>query len=330
MKEKFTPGNVEGGSDMHDLRKFIEEVTSTLEYQRIDPTNFIGLTQTFKGKQEVLFSEAEVRDDVSKVDAKMAGIKRKRQDVEGHQREADMDADFVEIMIPQAIRELGWMGDNVRVINPTLYDDLFRGIDMAIQMTPNEVVEDERSVRCLGFSVDFTISHTEAKKKMFDEIVQITQGRIPSMKYFEAEIITKDGPKKIRLKNFKMPKVIVSCTGEALKEAEEDFLAYESDKGNAVVKEKASQNPLRFHFIKEALAQMRFLIKLAERVGNARAKEVYGASLAAFEEVIREQGIDEAKLEAMSKGIPGLVSKEFDLDANGGQFLAILKTFASQ
>jgi hypothetical protein len=331
MKEKLTADNItEGVGDMQDLRRFIEEVESNPEYRRIDPADFIGVTHSFKGRDEVLFPEGEIKDDISRVDVKMSDIRRKMGDVDGHQKESDMAADFVETMIPQAIRELGWMGDSVRVINPSLYDDLYRGIDMAVQMMPDKVVEDERFVRCMGFSVDFTISHLEAKKKIFDEMVQIAQGKIPSMKYFMAKILTKAGPKEIKLKNFKMPKIIISCTGEVLEEAKEDFLAYEGDKDDLEVKEKASKNPLRYHFIREALAQMRFFIKLAGKVDNPRAREVYSANLVAFESAIKDQEIDEGELEQKLKNIPSLIGKEFDLDANGGQFILILKAFAKQ
>jgi len=331
MYEKYSTDKTKNtSSDSGELLTFIDQIESNPDNKRIDPSEFIGLTTNYGGQKVVLFTEEVVKNDLLAVEQKLTQIKKSMAELSDSQREANITADFVETMIPQAIKELGWLGDQVKVIHPSLYDDFFRGIDMAIQILPDKEIVDERDMRCLGFSIDFTISRKEAETKFFNEMISIVLGRIPAMKYFATKFRTKEGEKEIKLKDFKIPRVIMTCTGQALEEAKEDFLKFEDDNKNQAVIERVSNNPLRFHFINETLSQLRFFTVLAEKVGNFRARDIYENSLRAFEVAVSEIGFDSNTVIEKTRNIPSLISKNFDLDANNGQMLEIVKTMATQ
>ncbi len=58
-------------------------------------------------------------------------------------------------------------------------------------------------------------------------MLAIAKGKVPSMKYFKTDIQTSKGPMEIKLKNFKLPKVIMSCPKEIMDQSKEDLLNFE-------------------------------------------------------------------------------------------------------
>ncbi len=58
--------------------------------------------------------------------------------------------------------------------------------------------------------------------------------------------------------------------------------------------------------------------------------ETYTESLKSFKEILREQGIDQKVLDAKVGRFPGLIGKNFDLDANNGQMFQILREMSKQ
>lgn len=308
-KEKHVRG------ELAEIDSAIEQIEHAPENKAIDPKDFIGVS---------FFTKDEVERDLKLVEEKERKIKSQK--LSEQQIDIERTAHFVETVIPEAIKKLGWLGEKVKVIKPSRYDDLFRGIDNVVQILPEKEIENEKWIRCIGFSMDFTISRKEAQEKAFEEILAIAKGKVPSMKYFKTEIMTSKGEMEIKLKNFKLPKVIMSCPQEIMNESKEDLLNFETNPEDTEAKTIAENTPLRFYFIKEALAQLDFFADLANRFENKAAKEVYRDSRESFKEILEEQGIDEKVLAEKIGRFPGLIGKEFDLDANGGQFLEILKT----
>ncbi len=316
-----------GGSkeiDLEDIISAIEKMEGLPENQRINPEDFKNVKKLVAGKETDLFSLSEIEVDQNKVEEKRARILSQRENLPGGQKNANAVANFVEVAVPEAIRKLGWLGDKIKVIRPSLYDDYFRGIDNVIQMLPEEVIEGEEDLRCIGFSIDFTISEDEAKNKVFGIMLEIARGGIPSIKYFSADIMTKDGPKSLMLKEFKIPKIVMSCPHKILSKSEEDLLSFENNPDDAGAKNKAEETPLRYYFIRESLSQLRFLTDLAGRMGNKEAKGVYQKSLDSFMKILEDMGIDEDTLNKKIGKISGLINK-FNLDAENGQLLQILK-----
>lgn len=327
MSEKYISdrGAKKVGSDADGLRQFIDEIESDPDNYRIDPLDFVGLKAYFGGQETVLFSREEVEADLARVEEKKQSILREKEKLSEEQLEKRITAEFVETMIPVAIKEMGWIGDRVRVIHPTLFDDFFRGVDMAVQINPEKEIRSEREMRCLGFSVDFTISRDEAKKKFFGELLAIARGELPEMKYFSTKFETSLGTREIKLKSFKIPKIILTCNGAPLDDAKEDFMAYEDDPDNSTVKERVNNNPLRYFFIKETLRQLEIFVKIADKLGNERVGDFYYKSLTAFRDMISDLGFTQAFLDEKTKLLPSLVEKDFDPDSNGGQILALIK-----
>jgi hypothetical protein len=274
-----------------------------------------------------LFTKAHIDHDIKDVENKRREILEQKVNLSEYQKSRDKIAEFVEVSIPEAIRNLGWLGENVNVIRPSDWDDYFRGIDNVVQMLPDEIIEDENDLKCIGFSIDFTISEKSALDKVFEASLAIARGKVPSMQYFSADIKTKDGDKNIKLRDFKIPRIIMSCPDDVLNKSKNDLLNYEKNPDDENIKEKAKDCVLRYHFIKETLSQLEFFSDLSSKLGNTEAEKVYSESLEIFKELIEEQGIDEKLIKEKTGGVKGLIGA-FDLEANNGQWIEILKVMA--
>ncbi len=304
--------------DLEMIETTVEEIKNRPENRRIDPKDFY---------ESGLFSKKLIDHDIEDVEVKQKEILNQKAGMSEYQKSRNKIAEFVEVSIPEAIRNLGWLGENVNVIRPSDWDDYFRGIDNVVQMFPDEIIEDENDLKCIGFSIDFTISEKSALDKVFEASLAIARGKVPSMQYFSADIKTKDGDKNIKLRDFKIPRIVMSCPDDVLNKSKNDLLNYEKNPDDENIKEKAKDCVLRYHFIKETLSQLVFFTELAEKLGNTAARDVYNSSLESFKMIVEEQGIDDDLIEEKTGKISGLVGN-FDLEANHGQWIEILKVMA--
>ncbi len=234
-------------------------------------------------------------------------------------------ANYVEIAVPEAIRQLGWLGDNVKVIRTSEYDDLFNGVDSVVQMVPKSIVENVTDLKTIGFSIDFTISPEGAGIKAFNLAVSIAEGKIPLVKYFSTDIMTKEGiTKNVKIRDFKIPKIIMSCSNQVLRRSQADLLKFEENPGDAEAKENAQDTVLRYHFIRQTLKQLEFFIGVAKEFGNTGAESLYQGSLESFKGIIAGLGITNEVLNEKLSGIKG-GTEDFDLHANNGQYIEWVK-----
>ena len=276
-----------------------------------------------------LFTKEHIDHDIEDEESDTKEFTEQKKRLSPHQRERMKIAEFVEVSIPEAIKNLGWLGEKVKVIRPSKWDDYKRGIDNVIQMLPEEVVEDEKDLKCIGFSIDFTISEKSTIDKAFEVSLAIARGKVPSMQYFSTSIKTKDGEKDIKIRDFKIPRIIMSCPDEILNKSKNDLLNYEKNPDDEKSVEKAKDSALRYHFIRETLSQLEFFANLSDEVKNEAAGKIYRDSLEQFTKIIDEQGIDDEMIKEKTGRSKGLISA-FDLEANDGQWLKILKYMAAQ
>lgn len=301
--------------NLDEIRSIIEKRESLPENKRIDPNDF---------RNNEAFPINMIKGDLEEVEEKRKRILEQKSRLSKDQIDANTIANLVEVAVPEAIRNLGWLGDKVKVIRPSLYDDYFRGIDNIVQMLPEEKIEDEKDLKCMGFSIDFTISDEEAQKKAFEAMLAIARGKIPSIKYFSTDIMTKKGKRNVKIRDFQIPRIIMSCPHKILKESQDDLMNYEKNPNDDEAKDNAKDTTLRYYFIRESLSQLKFFADLAERMENNGAKKVYEDSLESFEKIIDEEGLDDKTLGEKVGKTSGLIGA-FDLDANDGQLIKILK-----
>ncbi len=319
----------EEGINLEEVKSAIEKIVNSPENKRIDLNYFRDVKKIIDGKEIYVFPVEMLKADIKEVGDKTRWIKKQKAQLSDKERNANAVAEFVEVAIPETIRKLKWLGDKIKVIRPSLYDDYFNGIDNVIQMLPDEIVENENDIKCIGFSIDFTISDEQAEKKMIDAILDIVSGKVPLMKYFNTDIKTKHGYKNIKIRDFQIPKIIMSCPHKILSESQDDLLNFEKNPNDIDIKNKAENTSLRYYFIRETLSQLKFFSALAEKVGNIAAKILYENALHSFEEMIENQGINESVLDKKVGKISGTVGK-FDLEADDGKIIEIFKVMAAQ
>ena len=318
--EKAYKKELAGTSEIGKLADIIEQIESKPENLSINPRDFNGVS---------FFTQDEIERDLYLVEEKRNKI-QKNQDKSEEMTNALITANFVEAMVPEAIRSLEWLGNKVRVIKPSLYDDYYRGIDNVLQILPEDVIENEKWIRCIGFSMDFTISKEDAEKKAFDLMIALTKGVVPSMKYFKTDVVTTHGPMEIKLKNFKLPRIIMFCPKEIMNESKEQLLNYQTNTDSTDARETAKDCDLKYHFIRESISQLEFFAKLSGIVGNDTAQKVYSDSLISFRQILLEQGITDEIVSNRAGKYPGLIGKSFDINANGGQLIKMLKALSTQ
>lgn len=328
-----------------ELMALVRKIESDPENQRINPSDFVDHTARISGREVNLFPAAEVRADMERVAQWQKTLTAKYEEEEVVVQETGAKAALIESMLPQLVKELSWLGDRVKVINSSLYDDYFNKIDGAIQLLPDREIRDEKDIRCVGFSTDFTLSAEEARKKIFEQAVFLCQGRLPRMKYFRTDIETSAGPKTIKLKDFKMPRVILACSGKVVDDSIDDFAAYEHNQEDVAVRERLDNGDLKFYFIREIVAQLDFFVKLtqkfieAERSGGndtvlldryQRIIDMYSTAYRELLDIISGLGYDLESVREKTKSIPSPTDR-FDLNtATGNQLLEIVKTMAKQ
>lgn len=347
-KENLSTISTEG---MHvagqELLALIEKVESDPENQRINPVDFIDYSTIIRGREINLFPRAEVVADIKRVEELQKTLTRKYEKggEQVDQKENDARAALVESMLPQLIRELEWLGNRVRVINSSLYDDYFNKIDGAVQLLPDREIRDERDIRCVGFSMDFTLSLQEAHKKMFEQAVFLCQGRLPRMKYFRTNIDTSAGPRTIMLRDFKMPRIILACSGKVIDDSVDDFAAYEEGKDDPNIKERLNDCDLKYYFIRETLSQLNLFKELIGRFiametaeGNdpvliekyRRMLAIYSDASEQLTGITDSLGYDTDSIREKIKHIPSPTDK-FDLGTKEGkQLLDIVRIMSKQ
>lgn len=288
-------------SILNEMSSVTENIEKKPGNQPISPTNFIG---------EKFYTKEEIERDLQLVARTKAGFEK-----------SNIPAKFVEKALPDASRI--WFGKNVKIIVPSEFDDIFNGIDNVIQILPDKIVKNEKDIRCIGFSVDFTTSLVQGQNKMFEESLAIYNGKIPFMKYFMTDIATLDGVKEIKLKNFKLPRIIMSCPEEVMSQSQTDLFNFENNPDDISAKEEVNNSKLKFYYIREVLNQLTFFSELAKRLQKEEISSIYNKSLESFKHIMKEQGISEEIMQDKLGDTPSL-GAGFDLDADEGRFIKLL------
>jgi hypothetical protein len=312
--------------DLKEVRSIIEKRESLPENKRIDPNDFRNsyIKLNVNGKEIDAFPLNMIKGDLEDVERMKKEIIDQKSQLSEFQINANTVANFVEMAVPEAIKNLGWLGEDVKVIRPSLYDDYFNGVDNIIQMSSNEILESGEKGKYIGLSIDFTISEDQSMGKVWDNALLIAQGKMSQVKYFSTDIKTKHGIENVKIRDLQLPKIIMSCPHKILSKSQEDLLNFEKDSSDNDTREKAKDTVLKYHFIKETISQLKFFAEIAKRFKNINAENSYNTSLNDFIELIREQGITDEILDEKVGDIQSLSSR-IDLDASDSLYIRMLR-----
>jgi hypothetical protein len=95
--------------------------------------------------------------------------------------EAVVQAEILEAMIYDLVRNQKWFGANASAILPSAYDDLFLGNDMILEH------KHEGLSSYSGVGIDITIGETSFMNKVADTKARIRKGQLGRVKYFKSE-----------------------------------------------------------------------------------------------------------------------------------------------
>ena len=91
-------------------------------------------------------------------------------------------ADILEAILFEHIEQSNWLGDGVRTIKTSRYDDLKNGVDLIV-----EFAETMDQFLHMGLAVDVTFGETKLKVKIQEVKNAILKGSLTKIKYFESE-----------------------------------------------------------------------------------------------------------------------------------------------
>lgn len=283
MQEKL-PSNIQNPEAV-EVEQLIVKIESEPGNSRIDPRDFIDLFD----------DPNEIENDIASSERLLKLYKDNAELLGEREKVMTVDANFVETMVPEAIKRIGWLG-RVKVIRPSLYDDFVRHIDTIVQIQEKEIAETVEDLRCLGFSIDFTISPTEAKENVLKIAEEIKRGFCPSAKYFKTEFKTKRGVEVIKLKNFKMPRIVIACDKEMMEDTKDKFIEYIHSPDDNKKKQEVQNCNMKYLFIHEAMVQLEYFGKIASLAGNEVVASKHVEVLASLKRIIAEQGINNNNL----------------------------------
>jgi hypothetical protein len=94
--------------------------------------------------------------------------------------EALVQAEILEAMIFDLIKNHNWFGNNASAILPSAYDDLFLGNDMILEHRSGDFTSYS------GVGIDITIGENSFVKKIEDTKRRISKGQLGKVKYFKS------------------------------------------------------------------------------------------------------------------------------------------------
>ena len=208
------------------------------------------------------FRNAQYFQDSGEIDRDLAFIERKKAEFEGRETDSPPEvkkmhenARMIELLLPLAIKEYGWLGENTDVVYTSLYDDYVNGVDSVVQMMePDET-------RNLGMEIDFTSSEAEMEDKIKRIGASIQDGKITQVKYFDSLATGK-------LRNLKMPKIAFGAPMNDIIDFANTFLEARKDPGSEALRKAAANHPLKHKFLKYSAGQLQEFGRIAAEAGN--------------------------------------------------------------
>ena len=167
-----------------------------------------------------------------------ARVKRDKERVEKKKREIEelgtgptKKAQLLEALLTEQIELSEWFGGNTFTIVPAEFDDLFHGVDLALEIV------DVNETRHLALGVDVTSSAISIRKKLKIIKEHIANGTLTAMEYFHSEDHNPDFYGTMG----NIPQVVIGTDGKTIKELGELWM---SAYGLSKLRRNSKQPPL--------------------------------------------------------------------------------------
>lgn len=151
-----------------------------------------------------------------------ARVKRDKERVEKKKKEIGelgtgptRKAQLLEALLTEQIELSNWFGENTYTIVPAEFDDLFHGVDLALE------IEDDEGVKHLALGVDVTSSPIAIRKKLKIIKDHIANGTLTAMEYFHSEDHNPDFYGTMS----NIPQVVIGADGKTIKELGELWMS---------------------------------------------------------------------------------------------------------
>ncbi len=158
-------------------------------------------------------------------------VRRKKGEIQEFGTEPTRKAQLLEALLTEQIELSNWFGENTYTIIPAEFDDLFHGIDLALE------IEDEDGIKHLALGIDVTSSSASVRKKLKIIKDHIANGTLTAMEYFHSEDHNPDFYGTMN----NIPQVVIGTNGKTIRELGELWM---SAYGLAKLRRDSKQDPL--------------------------------------------------------------------------------------
>lgn len=124
----------------------------------------------------------DLAKDVARVQEKLSIIRDKCLHGSENEKMAYVQSDIFEHMLHKHIVEAKWFGEDVKSILPSVYDDLFNGVDLILEQNVGE-----GAFAFSSLAVDATFSAKGAVEKIDRTMKNLHDGSLGRIKYFKSE-----------------------------------------------------------------------------------------------------------------------------------------------
>ncbi len=211
-------------------------------------------------------------------------------------------AQLLEALLTEQIELSNWFGENTYTIVPAEFDDLFHGVDLALE------IEDEGGVKHLALGVDVTSSAISINKKLKIIKDHIANGTLTAMEYFHSEDHNPDFYGTMS----NIPQVVIGADGKTIKELGELWmsafglaklrsnsknppLSPESEehqkKLTKEAKQKLADHRVQTLMLEEIKMQLAVFSKFAKEKGQNQVAEKLSATLGLIDSILSSKEI---------------------------------------
>lgn len=142
-------------------------------------------------------------------------VERKKREIKELGTEPTKKARLLEALLTEQIELSNWFGENTYTIVPAEFDDLFHGVDLALE------IEDDDGVKHLALGIDVTSSPVSIRKKLKIIKDHIANGTLTAMEYFHSEDHNPDFYGTMD----NIPQVVIGTDGKIIKELGELWMS---------------------------------------------------------------------------------------------------------
>lgn len=164
-------------------------------------------------------------------------------------------AEILEIIVFDGIEDHEWFGGDAQAIKTALFDDLFNGTDLIIEMNP-----DEGGTSYLGLGIDVTFAgYNQMVKKLEGIRDQIKSGKLTHIKYFCSADLTLKGSKS------KIPRLLIALNPDDLENIRDIWL----DQPRQLTK-----HPVKLKILRQLFSQLKLFQIYAENCNQQKVADI--------------------------------------------------------